>query len=86
MQMWVTSNVTVEDDGGDVTPGPRRSPPLRPPPPPSHVTGWRKFTYGRRWDWDAVAREVGWKVGALLLVTCAWLFWRVDDIPTFGNV
>ncbi|BEJ15735.1 hypothetical protein CspHIS471_0503400 [Cutaneotrichosporon sp. HIS471] len=86
VQIWVTSNVVVDDDGGDVTPGPRRSPPLRPPPPPSHVTGWRKFTYGRRWDWDAVAREVGWKVGALLLVTCAWLFWRVDGIPTFGNV
>lgn len=88
VQMWVTSNVVVEDDGGDVTPGPRRSPQLglRPPPPPKHVTGWRKFTYGRRWDWDAVAREVGWKVGALLLVTCAWLFWRVDGVATYGNV
>ncbi|GMK55643.1 hypothetical protein CspeluHIS016_0206990 [Cutaneotrichosporon spelunceum] len=86
VQMWVTSNVAVDDDGGDVTPGPRRSPPLRPPPPPSHVTGWRNLTYGRKWDWDAVAREVGWKVGALLLVTCAWLFWRVDGIPAYGNV
>ncbi|KLT45371.1 hypothetical protein CC85DRAFT_299827 [Cutaneotrichosporon oleaginosum] len=85
VQMWVTSNVTVDDDGGDVTPGPRRSPPLRPPPPPSHVTGWRKFTYGRRWDWDAVAREVGWKVGGLLLVTCAWLFWRLDEM-SYGKV
>ncbi|ORY26251.1 N-glycosylation protein-domain-containing protein [Naematelia encephala] len=34
---------------------------------------------GRRWNWDAVAREVGWKVGALLLVTTAWLFWGIEQ-------
>lgn len=81
VQMWVTSNVV--DDGGDITPGPYRRvspPPGPPPPPPKHVTGWRVFTYGRRWDWDAVAREVGWKIGGLLLITTAWLFWRMEGM------
>ena len=93
VQMWVTSNV-VPLDPGDITPGPshtslpggrgkRRSSPrgsgLVPIVPPPGMTGWEAFTYGRRWDWDAVAREVGWKVGALLLVTTAWLFWGVEQ-------
>lgn len=35
---------------------------------------WAEFRTDRKWDWDALAREVGWKLGALLLITNAWLF------------
>ena len=42
------------------------------------LTRWEQFTWGRKWDWDDIAREVGWKVGLLLLVTCAWLFWCIE--------
>lgn len=47
-------------------------------PPPEHLRQWEKFVWGRKWDWDAVASEVGWKVGGLLLVTTAWLFWGIE--------
>lgn len=47
-------------------------------PPPDHLRQWEKFVWGRKWDWDAVASEVGWKVGGLLLVTTAWLFWGIE--------
>ncbi|OXM78089.1 hypothetical protein C364_04024 [Cryptococcus neoformans Bt63] len=47
-------------------------------PPPDHLCQWEKFVWGRKWDWDAVASEVGWKVGGLLLVTTAWLFWGIE--------
>lgn len=40
---------------------------------------WTAFKMGRRWDWDGVGREVGWKVGGLLLITCAWLFWGIES-------
>lgn len=50
---------------------------ISPPVPPAHLSWWEKLNYKRRWDWDAVAREVGWKVGALLLVTAAWVFWQI---------
>jgi hypothetical protein len=53
------------------------APLIAPPEPPSHLGWWDKLNYKRRWDWQAVAREVGWKVGALLLLTCAWVFWQV---------
>jgi hypothetical protein len=33
----------------------------------------------RRWDWDAVAREVGWKLGILMLFTNIWMFWRAEQ-------
>jgi len=88
VQMWVTSNVIIDSphggsDPGDVTPGPfaRVSPPPGARPMPRHVRGWRVFTHNRRWSWDLVARKVGWKVGAMLLVTCAWLFWRLENVP-----
>lgn len=45
---------------------------------PDDLSYFQSFTWGRRWDWDAVAREVGWKVGGLLLLTCAWLFWGIE--------
>jgi hypothetical protein len=81
--MWVTSNVVVDSsDPGDVTPSPFSR--LSPPPDrstPKHVRGWRVFTHNRRWSWDLVGRKVGWKVGAMLLVTCAWLFWRLENLP-----
>lgn len=67
--MWVTSNVVP----GEITPK-ARSPPL----PEEDMGWWESFTWGRRWDWDAIAREVGWKVGILLLVTTAWLFWGLE--------
>lgn len=35
---------------------------------------WAEFRTDRKWDWDALAREVGWKLGTLLLITNAWLF------------
>ncbi|TXT08714.1 hypothetical protein VHUM_02842 [Vanrija humicola] len=82
IQMWVTSNVIVDDTPGDITPGPFRRispPPVPPPAPPAHLSGWEAFVYGRTWDWEKVARKVGWKVGFMLLVTCAWLFWRIDN-------
>ncbi|ODN95737.1 hypothetical protein L198_04355 [Cryptococcus wingfieldii CBS 7118] len=47
-------------------------------PPPAHLSWWEQFLWGRRWDWDSVAREVGWRVGGLLLVTVAWLFWGIE--------
>ncbi|KAK4684373.1 hypothetical protein P7C73_g5804, partial [Tremellales sp. Uapishka_1] len=67
IQMWVTSNVVA----GDITPS-------NPPHPPDELGWWDKFTWGRRWNWDNVAREVGWKIGTLLLFTTAWLFWSID--------
>lgn len=33
----------------------------------------------RRWDWDEVAREVGWKLGILMLFTNIWMFWRAEQ-------
>lgn len=39
---------------------------------------WEKFRMDRKWDWDLVARRVGWKLGSMLLVTCAWLFWGIE--------
>jgi hypothetical protein len=39
---------------------------------------WQEFKKDREWRWDAVAEEVGWKAGALLLLTCAWLFWGIE--------
>lgn len=53
------------------------APLIAPPEPPPHLTWWERLNYKRRWDWEAVAREVGWKVGALLLLTSAWVFWQV---------
>lgn len=40
--------------------------------------GWVESKRGREWRWDAVAEEVGWKAGLLLLLTCAWLFWGIE--------
>ncbi|WWD21125.1 hypothetical protein CI109_105606 [Kwoniella shandongensis] len=60
-----TSNVNVGTTGPPIT--------------PEGLTAWEEFTYGRKWDWDAIAREVGWKVGSLLLVTTAWLFWGIES-------
>lgn len=84
IQMWVTSNVLQESGSpGDVTPGPFRGKAASPKPafrpPPEGLTGWKVFTWGRRWDWDAVAYKVGWKIGILLLATTVWLFWRIDQ-------
>jgi hypothetical protein len=74
IQMWVTSNVIVAGRGAvDTTPR-ARSPPL----PPAGAGWWESFTFGRRWDWSDIAREVGWKVGTLLLLTCAWMFWKLE--------
>ena len=73
VQMWVTSNV-IPVDNAETTPR-AKSPPL----PPHEMVWWDRFTWGRRWDWDAIAREVGWRVGALFLITTAWLFWRIDQ-------
>ena len=42
------------------------------------VGWWEEFKRDRQWKWDAVAEEVGWKVGGLLLLTCAWLFWGIE--------
>lgn len=50
---------------------------IPPPVPPAHLSWWERLNYKRRWDWDSVAREVGWKVGGLLLLTSAWVFWQV---------
>lgn len=86
IQMWVTSNVISDEDeddaGGDITPGPfrRGSPQAGPKPTPRHVKGWRVFTYNRHWNWDRIAYKVGWKVCALLLITCAWLLYRLDEL------
>lgn len=41
-------------------------------------SAWDEFTCDRTWDWDALARVAGWKVGALLLITNAWLFWGIE--------
>lgn len=85
VQMWVTSNVVDDDtvppsDPGDITPGPfpRLSSPVR--TTRRHVRGWRVITNNRKLRWDAVARKVGWKVGSMLLVTAAWLFWRLEGV------
>ena len=45
--------------------------------------GWRRvwldnLRIDRTWDWELVAREVGWKLGTLLLLTNAWLFWGIE--------
>ncbi|WWD06676.1 hypothetical protein V865_004770 [Kwoniella europaea PYCC6329] len=91
VQMWVTSNVipppprpTDPDEfagggagGGDITPNIRKMN-IGPPEIPEGLSAWEAFRWGRKWDWDNVAREVGWKVGGLLLVTCAWLFWGIE--------
>ncbi|WVW79274.1 hypothetical protein I302_101241 [Kwoniella bestiolae CBS 10118] len=86
VQMWVTSNVvpppssanhTSEDGGGDITPNLRKMS-IGPPEIPEGLSMWEAFRWGRKWDWDNVANEVGWKVGGLLLVTCAWLFWGIE--------
>lgn len=94
IQMWVTSNVIVDETvsrgsfgpsintPGDITPGPFRRvspPPVPPPAPPAHLSGWEAFVYGRTWDWEKIARKVGWKVGFMLLVTLAWLFYRIEN-------
>jgi hypothetical protein len=50
---------------------------ISPPVPPADLSWWDRLNYKRRWDWDSVAREVGWKVGGLLLLTSAWVFWQV---------
>jgi hypothetical protein len=72
VQLWVTSNV-VPNVAGEVTPR------VRPVGiAPESLNFWDRFTWGRTWDWDVIAREVGWKVGALLLVTTAWLFWGIE--------
>lgn len=71
VQMWVTSN--VEPTPGELTPkvAPRAI-------VPEHLGFWESFTWGRCWDWDKIARKVGWKVGGLLLITTAWLFWGLE--------
>lgn len=48
-----------------------------PPEPPAFLSRWEKLNYRRRWDWDLVASEVGWKVGGLVLFSAAWVFWQV---------
>jgi hypothetical protein len=69
--MWVTSNVD-----GDITPGLKGD---ASPKKKLKKPGWfDAFWDGRRWDWDNIAREVGWKVGGLLLITTAWLFWGIE--------
>lgn len=84
VQMWVTSNVIPASAGGDVTPKlGRRVLPVkrereREREREGAGTAWERFTFGRTWDWDDVAREVGWKVGGLLLITTAWLFWEIE--------
>ncbi|WVO15323.1 hypothetical protein L204_102979 [Cryptococcus depauperatus] len=91
VQMWVTSNVVLSGVSPLVStntlgininpsdsPAVQRRNSLLPGPPPDHLSAWEKFTWGRRWDWDAVAREVGWPVGCLLLITSAWLFWGIE--------
>ncbi|WWC64091.1 uncharacterized protein I303_106698 [Kwoniella dejecticola CBS 10117] len=50
-----------------------------PPEIPDGLSTWEAFRWGRKWDWDNVARAVGWKVGGLLLITCAWLFWGIEN-------
>jgi hypothetical protein len=32
----------------------------------------------RQWDWYLLAREVGWKLGMMLLITTAWLFLGIE--------
>ncbi|WVQ93261.1 hypothetical protein IAU59_000327 [Kwoniella sp. CBS 9459] len=64
---------------GDVTPNLRTIRMKGPPEVPEGLGFWDTFKWGRKWDWDNVAREVGWKVGALLLVTNAWLFWGIEE-------
>ena len=81
--MWVTSNVTPDDrEKGDLTPRSNRrakaSSHKLPSIPPDGMGAWEGFVYGRRWDWDSIAREVGWKLGFLLLITTAWLFWGIE--------
>ena len=70
MQMWVTSNVVP----GESTPRVRD---MR--AAPEGMGWWEEFNWGRKWDWDAIFREVGWKVGVLLLITTAWLFWGIES-------
>lgn len=57
---------------------PRGRSPRIPPNPPEGLSAWEGFIFGRKWDWDAVAREVGWKIGALLFLTTAWLLWGIE--------
>ncbi|ORX39101.1 N-glycosylation protein-domain-containing protein [Kockovaella imperatae] len=71
IQMWVTSNVMT----GETTP---KTKPRSPNLPPEDLDWIERFTWDRKWDWDAVAREVGWKIGGLLLITAAWLFWGFE--------
>jgi hypothetical protein len=44
----------------------------------ARVARWFDLAEGRRWDWDRVAREVGWPIGGLLLLTLAWMFWGIE--------
>ncbi|OCF35520.1 hypothetical protein I316_02572 [Kwoniella heveanensis BCC8398] len=64
---------------GDLTPNLRTIHMKGPPEVPEGLGFWETFKWGRKWDWDNVAREVGWKVGALLLITNAWLFWGIEE-------
>jgi hypothetical protein len=67
--MWVTSNVEYSET----------TPKAKPPPIPLEELGWwESFNWERRWDWDEIARQVGWKIGALLLLTAAWLFYGLE--------
>ncbi|WVR09104.1 hypothetical protein IAU60_006166 [Kwoniella sp. DSM 27419] len=80
-----SSSTLDATSAGDLTPNLRRrgskAPALGVGPPeiPEGLTTWEAFKWGRKWDWDNVAREVGWKVGGLLLVTTAWLFWGIEE-------
>ncbi|WWC73149.1 uncharacterized protein I206_107115 [Kwoniella pini CBS 10737] len=91
IQMWVTSNVipsnTIKEQdknnldnggGGDTTPNLKNINLIGPPEIPDGLSTWESFKWGRKWDWDKIAREVIWKIGFLLLVTCAWLFWGIE--------
>lgn len=74
VQMWVTSNVVL-GASGENTP---RAKPHTSILPPEGLNWWEEYTWDRKWDWDAIANEVGWKVGVLLLITTAWLFWGLE--------
>jgi hypothetical protein len=89
IQMWVTSNVSTipsrgssgstGGSGNGHNPGTGMSGIDSRKLPPEGLGRWDSFVWGRRWDWDDIAREVGWKVGSLMLVTTAWLFWKIEN-------
>jgi hypothetical protein len=91
VQMYVTSNILAASPHrvhAALIPAPPPIPSgddddtignLKGDPENGELGRWAQFKMDRLWDWNAVAREVGWKLGVLMLFTTAWLFWGIEQ-------